>query len=165
MISIDVQQQANNRHERIIFLLAAVADNELHTHKLYSEFLASTYASSAPEVVGLFEQALDEDRDHFHAVAACLERLNAKSVEKNSPIEAPKDHKLSLNTLKLLFKTLHEIEAFSVKAYSEICCMTLEYDYRTFDLSYRNMNENMHHLNTITDILTTPQYSEFSQGK
>jgi len=97
MILIDLLYQVSNRNERVVSLLTSVAGNELQTHKLYTEFLASTYASAVPEVVDLFKRALDEDHGHYYAVAGCIERLNAVAVENSSPISLPKHRRLSRN--------------------------------------------------------------------
>ncbi|WP_461538585.1 ferritin-like domain-containing protein [Spongorhabdus nitratireducens] len=153
MLSFATSQKRNDRSERLISLLSAVADNELRTHRLYSQFLNSSADISATSgLTGLFKTALNEDRDHYHAIVECIKKLNGHSALEKQAMSKPASGHVNINKL---LKTVRMTEAFSVKAYAEICAMTLEYDYSIFDLSYRNMNENMLHLDLVTDFLTS----------
>lgn len=149
MVSFKTLPIQGNRPERLLTLLHSVASNELLTHKLYAEFLNNA-AGISPDISDLCQSALDEDQDHLHAINQCIERLNGRLPNTQALAAMPARQKLTTN---YLLAQLQKNEAFSVKAYNEICAISMEYDYQVFDLSYRNMNENMAHLDFVSNLL------------
>ena len=39
-----------------------------------------------------------------------------------------------------------------MQIYSRVCALTLEYDYRLFDLAFRNLQDNLQHLEFINEL-------------
>ncbi len=140
--------------EKLLMLLMSVAGNELRTHRLYKEFLGnSENIALTPELYEHFQKALDEDRDHYKAIEGCIKRLNGgKTINSR---QQSKKHEVTPRLISLdgLLENLRITEAFSVQAYAEICNISMEYDYSIFDLSYRNMNENLLHRDLVADII------------
>lgn len=140
----------DKRSQKIINLLQTVADNERQTHRLYADFLQSSHGIS-DDITDLCHTALHEDKSHFDEILACLKRLEAVSHSQQiKKFFFTPEYPL---TTENLLQHLRDIEAFSVKAYNEICNISMEYDYQVFDLSYRNMNENLAHLDFVSNLL------------
>ena len=141
---------SEKRSQKLISLLKTVADNERQTHKLYTDFLQSSHSIS-DDITDLCHTALHEDKSHFDEILACLKRLEATSHSQQAQkLFFTPEYPL---TTENLLQHLRDIEAFSVKAYNEICNISMEYDYQVFDLSYRNMNENLAHLDFVSNLL------------
>lgn len=157
MFSMPILLTQSERHRKLVMLINAVATNELHTHHLYSQLLGS--GSDLPSTLSkLFHTALDEDKDHFHAMATCIQRLNGNPAALRTHNHQSTLPHISKVHIEDLLQTLIEKEGALVNAYSEICNITLEYDYYVFDLSYRNLHGNMSHLNIVTELLNDINY-------
>ncbi|WP_419811448.1 hypothetical protein [Bacterioplanoides sp.] len=168
------------RSQQLIALLQSVADNERQTHRLYTDFLSSSHCISQ-DIFDLCHTALHEDKSHFDEIDACLTRLtephhaltpdtaftsdtaltSETELAPATVFTAPPAYHSHITftpqhplTTQNLLQHLCDIEAFSVKAYNEICNIAMEYDYQVFDLSYRNMNENLAHLDFVSHLLS-----------
>ncbi|MEM7404330.1 MAG: hypothetical protein AAF458_03510 [Pseudomonadota bacterium] len=135
-------------------LLLVVADRELLTHQVYSRLRDTTGEVGMRELYGLSSTASDEDWEHYHSALSCVERLASQAVDsayKGSGVDAtgPRDNSVT-NLLWLLRTTEKQL----VRSYREICRLTIEWDYRTFDMSFRNLNENAQHQQRVSDLLT-----------
>ena len=147
--------KSNHGHQsELAELLNRVAINEMQTHLLYKMFLSKADGRSS-RLTPLIKSALAEDYLHFDEVNACLSRLDPLTAAEhadNLSLQISADDVAKLpkaSVLKLLCRT----EARSIALYNRICQMTLEVDYRTFDLAYRNMHENACHLDTMQRLL------------
>lgn len=154
MIHIKPFPSQGDRSEQLLSLLLSVAESELLACRLYSDMLKEMNLS--PVLIDLCRGALIETQAHCHSITECIERLNgSESAER-------KQNKLSPITLGFyhLLNVLYKTESFSVQTYIEICTLSLEYDYRIFDLSYRNLHEKNHYQNQIKNMLTAENLPE-----
>ncbi len=149
------QQEYDGPSGHLFSLLLVAAKNELLTSAIYSQLRESAETDRIPGLLGLSQVASSEDRDHYHSILECIERLKAGQGSCGSDATPLAPRQPASRTLEGLLRMLREMEASSVKAYTEICQITLGCDYRIFDLSYRNLNNNMEHQSKVDDILTT----------
>lgn len=150
------------RAESVTMLLRKVASNEIRTHYFYSILLRKHGAliESNPTFTHLLEEASKEDVSHYHAINECIFQKHG-TLDFANPKDTIFGYSRQIkNSLVKLLKNLCLIEASSVQAYAELCALTLEYDYRIFDLSYRNMHENILHLELVNDALNLSALNE-----
>lgn len=148
----------DDRSEALVRGLTEVADNERHTHQLYSQLLESFCVSShsSADNRDYFQAASEEDEKHYRVIEHCIFRLigNAKSMTIATQALKPAPVIGGPDSCHNLLKALCQAEAFGVQLYSELCSIALEYDYWVFDLCYRNMHENMMHLERLKGFLS-----------
>ncbi|MFT6255285.1 MAG: ferritin-like protein [Granulosicoccus sp.] len=153
MVFIENRQLSSDQSGLLVPLLLKVAGNELLTHRIYSSLKQNPTFEKVSEVSSLLQVAEFEDWEHYREIIDCIERLNGDSSAifdyvQDFPL-GKRDHKVE-DLLRLLRTT----EESSVEAYMEICTMTLEHDFRTFDIAYRNLHENLHHHHLVVKVLT-----------
>ncbi|MCH2157426.1 MAG: hypothetical protein MK096_01425 [Oleiphilaceae bacterium] len=141
---------------RLLTLLNLIANNEIRTHLLYSELIKrhACHVGRDQHLLSCFHTALTEDKDHYQCIEHCIELIQGPEAPTKTRNKHYPSTQLKSSFSKLL-KSLYLSEASSVQAYSEICTMTLEKDYRLFDLAYRNMHENIVHLDAVEEALNT----------
>lgn len=144
----------SERSAQLLALLSTAADNELLTHQLYAQFLQSPCPQAFLPSTALLELASAEDKDHFEAIDECITRLRRSDNHHHwEQVGTPKRTHSRQSQFKLL-ETIGNIEARSVQLYAQICALSMEFDYQVFDLSYRNMHDNMLHMNSLKDFLS-----------
>lgn len=148
------QQEYDGPSAYLLSLLLAAARNELITSAIYSQLVKSADIERIPGLLGLSQMACSEDRDHYHGIVECIDRFKAGQDSHSTHATVLGSWQLGSQKLENLLRVLRQMEASSVKAYREICQITLGCDYRIFDLSYRNLNNNMEHQSKVDDILT-----------
>lgn len=143
-----------------------VADNEFLTHQIYAclkqrESFGRLSALKLRELVQLFDTASTEDKDHYDEIIECVGRLKGRILKRKNTSQHIFGFSEQRHKTQDLLSMLRVAEERLIHTYTEICKMTLECDFRTFDLSYRNLHENLHHQRLVVGILT----SEFPLGK
>ena len=138
--------------EKLLSLLSSVASNELVTHNVYSRLQQSHLVSEYGGFDHQLQDIMKEDQEHYRDVMKTIERLNgdASSLNHQNHVIELMTHR---QTIAELLKILCRIEASSVNAYSDICQLTLENDFRTFDIAYRNLYANIAHHNAAAKLL------------
>ncbi len=152
MIEMLDRQSSNESTQQLVNLLNDTAQNEMLTHRLYRAYI--DVDNSIPDTfLALFQQAVEEDQLHFHAIASCIERLGIK--ESNVPLMDSQKYQKEFELISSdsLLCALCRSETFSIQAYSQICAMTIEQDYRTFDLSFQHLHENVTHLDMVKRLM------------
>lgn len=152
------------RWRKVVSLLLAVADHELLTHQIYRR-LRDVTSDDLPELSGLTHTASDEDWEHYHSVLSCARRLSSETLEDAQPYPPVDARGLSEYPVVDLLWLLRTTERQLVESYHEICRLTIERDYRTFDLSFRNLNENAQHQQRVSDLLSTGWARERRPGR
>lgn len=148
-------RQLGRHSDRLISLLLRCADHELLTHGLYRALFNGGGMSRVPELQGLSRTASDEDWEHYQGVLGCVRRLTTGEVSDRRRCGADDLLKLTSSSTLNLLDQLRTAEHRLVRSYHEICLLTIERDYRTFDISFRNMTENAQHQERVSKLLTT----------
>ena len=112
----------------MIQLLSLVAENEVRTQHLYTRILMfqNSAHSALHELIPHFEEASAEDKDHYHAIRECIFRLRGKGFGKRATAQRVLPFVSGQQRLYGLLKLLYQTEASSIRAYSELCSITLE---------------------------------------
>ena len=151
LVSHKFQPHSEQRSQKLINLLRSAAANEMLTHRLYVDFLDNSKHLST-DISELCETALTEDQSHLKTLMQSIERLSGNHCNNDLKlVHLPADYQ---PTTDCLLSKLCVTEAVSVQMYNEICNIAIEYDYQVFDLSYRNMNENLAHLDFVSHLLS-----------
>lgn len=155
MPSCERSRKTDDLSVPMIHLLSLVAENEVRTQHLYARILMfqDSPGSALRNLIPHFEEASAEDKDHYHAIRECMFRLRGKGFGKRITAQRALPLTAGQQRLHELLALLHQTEASSIRAYSELCSITLEQDYRVFDLSYRNMHDNMLHHELVGEAL------------
>ena len=142
-----------HRSRRIISLLIRAAKYELATHTLYTRLWRNGQNPELPDLSGVTLKAAAEDWTHysdlmnrarFLAPAADLHDYAGTSREAAS---------IPPRSVLPLLRGLQATERYLVYSYREICRLTIEFDYRTFDLSFRNLTDNQSHDERLRSLL------------
>lgn len=142
---IDTKGEAH-RSKEIANLLASLAMQEKLSSKLYQAIIASQ-DKLQPAITEWCTRAQDEDNVHLQEINKHMQRLNIQAVLPtvacpSSGNACAADH----CPVPALINKLTFLETESIRAYSRLCDLCMEYDYRLFDLSYRHLQENLQHL-------------------
>lgn len=146
-----IYPKSNYTQDSLIRVLKQAAFFELKTCSLYSA-LACEDIASCSEIIELAKASKKEDWDHFLLIN---KQLN--TIDSDSTISA--DYFLTHNSKKLkqqhiteqsLLRELKATEFNAIDRLQKICSMTLEHDYKTFDLSYSILNENVNHQDEVS---------------
>lgn len=141
-------KQPAERSAQLLMLLCAAANSESLTQALYGQFLESPICDSQCNTQ-LLRLASSEDKLHFEAIDECIHRLDKSGKQLANAKPMSNSNWQSPLAEQHLLTTLGSIEARSVQLYTQICALSMEFDYKIFDISYRNMHNNMLHMNTL----------------
>ena len=148
------QPFSGDRMDHVLSLLLFVANNELLTHYIYSRLQDSPYSEKIPDLLGLSQTASAEDWQHYRAIVECIEHLRGDQfMPPLQSVALSRYRKQKRYGIEKLLRVLRVTEEASIHAYSEICSLTLERDYRTFDLCYQNLYENIYHQHSVIGLL------------
>jgi ferritin-like protein len=142
----------NDQNEQLLSLLFKAARNELLSYQIYAYLTQNPRWTPISNISHLIQVAEFEDWEHYREIINCIERLNGdvnSMLKYTSKFQALKPWFTVHDCLALLRTT----ETVSVNAYTEMCMISMEYDYRVFDLSYRNLHENIQHQRVVTEAL------------
>ncbi|KZM42546.1 hypothetical protein OA92_11605 [Marinomonas sp. SBI22] len=128
-------------------LLAAVESECLSSHLYYH--LLNELTVLTPTLVKGLQASLVETNTHHEDMLKVIKRLGGKPRTKTA---ATRFSVMKLEPYQLI-NMLYESDAFLAATYTDICTLTMEYDYQIFDLSYRNLSEKVQHLDQIKPIL------------
>ena len=142
------------RAQRVVSLLLLAADHELLTHRVYRRLWEADGFDRLPKLHGLSRTASDEDWEHYHGVLACAKRLASDCVDDMRKASDIRTIERKRNSVVDLLYLLRKTEKHLVQSYHEICRLTIERDYRTFDLSFRYLTENADHQQCVSRLLT-----------
>ena len=146
--------------QQLLPLLLAAAENECLSSHLYYHLL-NDLTVLTPVLATNLQSALVETNTHHEDMLKSIKRLGGEPRIKSVATR--------FSAMKLaphqLVKMLYESDAFLAATYTDICTLTMEYDYQIFDLSYRNLTEKVHHLNQIKSILHHYQDAELATKK
>lgn len=156
MMHIDAFQPTGNRLEPLLSSLLAVNESERLICSLYTALLNQAKDQTS-ELILVFRDALKDAQQRYDAITECYQRLSGKYIEKkqSSPslIRLRADH---------LLKMLSDADVLLMQEYTDICTLSMDYDYRIFDLSYRNLYEKTHHLDRIRQVMRKETSSTFT---
>lgn len=148
-----LQRQAPGGERTLTSLLTSLALVERQTQALYGAYLQR--AKSLPGLTrSALRRALSEDRLHCAELKICLrQRPSNPSREQrldHDPAWAPP--RTRERAPGSILVSLRRGEQYAVQIYSRVCALTLEYDYRLFDLAFRNLQDNLQHLEFINEL-------------
>lgn len=137
----------DHTQQLLSLLLVAVESECLSSHLYY--LLLNELTVLTPTLAKGLQISLVETNKHYEDILKTIRRLGGFPRSKRVATH--------FSSMKLeprqLVSMLYESDAFLVATYTDICTLTVEYDYKTFDLSYRNLSEKTHHLTQIKSIL------------
>lgn len=141
-------------HDSLPTLLSRAAINELLTHRIYSLLIRQPEINSTTDFNLLIHTAHTEDLSHYHDILTCMSNMGITDLPTR--IEGKFAHALKETCdTALLLKLSQRAEAALIGDYTEICRRTLDSDFRLFDLSYRNLNNNLLHRKWMSDALAS----------
>lgn len=104
--------------------------------------------------------ATEEDAQHFSDVEQWLQNLPQPVAVNKAAILNHKHHRPA--NFGSLIEQLQFIEQGAIRSYSQICQLTLEQDYKAFDLAYRNMQENIVHLGEVLELADSARQAHYA---
>ncbi|MEM9530435.1 MAG: ferritin-like domain-containing protein [Pseudomonadota bacterium] len=132
--------------------LNQAAKAELVTHQAYRKLRRQ----ALPDLSGLqtlIERADLEDSRHYEQILADLERLNKHTDADPAPVTPIFEPMYIPDSVPEILDRLRQVELSLIRAYKQICTLSLDLDYRVFDLAFRNLQDNSIHLSTIDRML------------
>lgn len=142
-----------NRSQRVVSLLLSAARYELGTHSVYSYLRNVTRGPGSPSLSELYGQASAEDWTHYSDLVDRAKHLSDENVRYDPDTGFASTPTSNSRSALHLLQRLQATERYLVNAYREICRLTIEYDYSTFDLSFRNLTENQGHDQHLTALI------------
>ena len=148
-----LQRQGPGGERTLTALLSSLALVERQTQALYGDYLQR--AKSLPGITrAALRRALSEDRLHCAELKICLRQrpsnLSREHRLDHGPAWAPA--RTPERAPGSILVCLGRGEQHAVQIYSRVCALTLEYDYRLFDLAFRNLQDNLQHLEFINEL-------------
>lgn len=137
--------------DSLIRVLKEAAFFELKTCSLYSA-LSSKDIASCSEIIKLAKASKKEDWRHFLSLNNQVSHIdNDSTISANYFLKKhSKKLKQQHTTEQSLLQELKATEFNAIDQLQKICSMTLEHDYKTFDLSYSILNENINHQDEVS---------------
>lgn len=155
-------ESAQGLSQSSLALLVHMIRHEQSTRFLYAALLCHPEIAQSPQR-DYFKQALEEDAAHVDELTDQLDPKVRQQLMSNSehiqytalPATSATDlcQPLAASGNEDILQQLYQSELAAVGACRRLCTLTLEQDYRLFDLAYRHLQENLLHLETAADLL------------
>lgn len=136
------------------------AEHEWYTSCLYLAFTSNNLVQKSSALCAMAKKACEEDQQHYLVLKNHCHSLQKGSLQKKystTPLSMkstmPAKTMDTASTHSLL-EQLKKAESISIDYQKQICSMTIEHDYQTFDLVYSLLNENIQHEDSIAFLLT-----------
>lgn len=140
----------------LVELMQQAADLETKSALLYKKLnFIGAYSWHQNEVP--WYVAFEEDQAHASAVRNWLE-TNTQSMPEQNWVTLDFEN----SSLEKQLSELASIERSSIQTYTQICKQSIEKDYKLFDIAYRNMQENIIHLNQISSVFRLNMHAPLS---
>lgn len=153
------------RHSaKLVALMKQVAALEIRSTDLYQKLARyihedqEAHREAAQACTWL--AATQEDAQHFNDVEQWLQNLPQPVAVNKTAILNHKNHRPA--SFDSLIKQLQFIEQGAIRSYAQICQLTLEQDYKAFDLAYRNMQENIVHLDGVLELADSTRQAHYA---
>jgi len=136
-------------HQQLVLQkLFKILNYELLTSQIYLELGKDTQYSENSDLHSLSIRALEEDETHCRLISRSINRyVEELNVDNPSPNE--QQFHLDQYSISDKIKLLQRTETLLVKAYHNLCALTIENDYRMFDLAFCNGIENANHVESL----------------
>ncbi|MEM7251910.1 MAG: hypothetical protein AAF493_10835 [Pseudomonadota bacterium] len=143
----------STRSAQLSALLARVAKGEHLTHQIYGRIVLSGRAEQIPGLIACAGVASLEDEKHYRSVLSSLSRLASAGAGAPAAGDSVAWFESEDDSLTGLLRLVRRIEGELVRVYSEICALSLEFDYRVFDLAFCHLHDNAAHEGLLRDVL------------
>ncbi|MEM7195262.1 MAG: hypothetical protein AAF402_09945 [Pseudomonadota bacterium] len=143
------------RQHSILQQLQTILSYERLTSSFYLAVGKESAGSSDSDLYSVAIKGFEEDTTHCELVRNFIGRYSA-NLGIETPSDSPDTVPSTQYTLAEKLNLLRETETLLVEAYNKLCAFTIEYDYRMFDLAYRNGFENSFHVDLLSRFVAEP---------
>lgn len=144
--------------EKLLKLLIKNAGSEMSTYYHYNLLRSNLIGIEGEGLKEIVDIAKTEDKNHYEALCTRIYELGGELPDdlsefyKNAscpPAHLPKDRN---NTIEII-RTLRDAEQCAMAGYNEICKITFDKDFRTYDLSLAILHEETEHESWFSEFL------------
>lgn len=156
--NVELIQQAGIDVDKLIDMLVRAAAAEFTTYYYYTILRMHATGLEGESIKEIIEDARQEDRSHFEALAIRIYELGGRlpnDISEFARMAACMDPKLPENpTIENILKVLLEAERCAVGVYTEILNYVQGKDHRTYDLALAILHEEIEHEAWFEELLT-----------
>ncbi len=152
----------------LIQTLIKNAASEISTYYHYMLLRNNLVGFEGESLKEIVEDARIEDRNHYEALVQRIYELGGElpdclaefySMASCKPAKLPKEK----TDAKEIIRILKEAEECAANGYNEICKMTYQKDFRTYDLAKAILHEEIEHQNWFDEILNGKPNGHFKR--
>lgn len=156
--AIKLIEEAGIDVKELVKLLIKNAGSEMSTYYHYNLLRFNLIGIEGESLKEIVEIAKTEDKNHYEALATRIYELGGELPDdlsafyKNAscpPANLPKDKN---NTIEII-RILRDAERCAMSGYNEICKLTYNKDFRTYDLSLAILHEETEHESWFSEFL------------
>ena len=144
--------------EELVNLLIKNAGSEMSTYYHYNLLRSNLIGIEGEGLKEIVDIAKNEDRNHYEALSTRIYELGGELPDNLSvfyqnascpPANLPKDK----NNVIEIIRVLRDAERCAMAGYNEICKLTYNKDFRTYDLSLAILHEETEHESWFSEFL------------